>query len=693
MRTRVAVLTLLVLGLTGTASAAPSLTTLSNRADLISGGDALVQVTPSRAKVSLNGTPLTGVFAKRADGRTYGLVKGLRVGKNVLIARARNGRRARLIIVNHPIGGPVLAGPQIKPWSCFAGALDDQCNRDPAYSWYYKSKLGASLTAFDGGAIPADADTTTTDEGKTVPFVVREEVGSLDRDEYRVATLFDPTQPWEPYAPQDQFNHKLVITHGASCDTEYKQADAPDVLKVAALGKGFVVMSHALDNAGHNCNIATQAESLIMTKEHVIDTYGTVRYTIGTGCSGGSLVQQQVANAYPGLYQGITPACSFTDAWSSSNQYVDYQLLLRYFNDPGRWSVGSLWTPLKMAAVEGHINPINAVTFTTVIPSSGDPSHPCPGVDPKDVYNSETNPKGVRCSLQDYMVNVFGRRPSDGFARRPYDNTGVQYGLKALISGAITPAEFVDINVKIGGSDYDYHETKARVAGDRKAIRRAYKSGAINQGDNLDRVGIIDLRGPDPGAFHDVYRTYTMRARLEREHGTADNQILWRGQVPLLGDASYQDQAVDAMDGWLEHVAADHRKVPLAQKLLDDKPIDLGPRCTDGAGLTLDATICDATVQAYSDPRQVAGEPAVDDIEKCNLKPLSRGDYGEITFTEAQWAALQGAFPSGVCDWSKTGVGRVPTTPWQTYQTHGGKVIYGGKGLGRPPRSHRMRRR
>ena len=81
----------------------------------------------------------------------------------------------------------------------------------------------------------------------------------------------------------------------------------------------------------------------MMTKEHLIDTYGTVRYTIGSGCSGGSLTQQQVANAYPGLYQGITPACSFTDAWSSAMQYVDYQLLRRYFENPRGWAPGVAW--------------------------------------------------------------------------------------------------------------------------------------------------------------------------------------------------------------------------------------------------------------------------------------------------------------------------------------------------------------
>ena len=670
-------------------AAKPKIKTLSNRADLVSGGDVLVQVSLDGAKVTLNSKNVTAAFAVRPDGRYLGLLEGLRLGRNVVVAR-RGAGVARLVVRNHPIGGPVLAGPQIQPWTCFEGALDDQCNRDPTFSFSYKPAGGGPLRPYNPDSPPPDVATTTTDEGKQVPFIVRQETGAIDRDQYRVAALYDPSQPYLPTAPQDGFNHKLVITHGASCDTSYEQAAAPDVMREPALAKGFIVMSHALDNAGHNCNIATQAESLVMTKEHVIDTYGTVRYTIGTGCSGGSLTQQQVANAYPGLYQAITPACSFTDAWSSANQYVDYQLLLRYFENPGTWGSATRWTPTKMAAVEGHANPVNAVTFTSVIPSSGDPSRSCPGVPAADVYDADDNPDGVRCSLQDYMVNVFGT-DARGFARRPYDNTGVQYGLDALAAGTITPAEFVDLNLKLGGWDIDYNATQERVTGDPAAIRRAYKSGAINQAENLDQVAIIDLRGPDPGAFHDVYRTYTMRARLEREHGTAANQVLWRGLVPLFGDAGYADEAIAAADRWLAAVEADRRRVPLSQKIIEDKPADVTERCTNGAGVDVDAAVCDAAVTAYSDPRQVSGAPPVGDIEKCVLKPLSRADYGPVTFTDEQFDALAQAFPTGVCDWSRQGRHRVPTVPWQTYQKHDGKVIYGGRGLGPAPRAKARR--
>ncbi len=522
-------------------------------------------------------------------------------GVHTVTAFAPGGSSATLKITNHPIGGPVLAGPQIKPWTCFAGATDDQCNRPVAYTYSYKSTAGGPLQSYDPANPPPDVATTTTDQGKTVPFIVRLETGTIDRDQYRIAVLFDPSKPWSPTNPQDGYNHKIVIYHGASCDTEYTQASAPDVMDETVLARGFATMSHALDNAGHNCNIATEAESLIMTKEHLIDTYGSARYTIGSGCSGGSLVQQQVANAYPGVYQGITPACSFTDAWSSAMQYVDYQALRRYFENPSSWGPGVAWAPSQMAAVEGHPDPANAITFTTAIPSSGDPSRSCTGVPADQVFDENTNPKGVRCSLQDYMINVLGKRPQDGYAERPADNVGIEYGLKALAAGTITPTQFADLNSKLGGYDMNYNDTKARIEATPVSIDHVYKSGAVDQADNLDKVAIIDLRGPDPGAFHDVYRTYAMRARLQREHGTTANQILWRGETPLLGDASYTDQSIIAVDSWLAVIEKDTRDMPLAKKVIEDKPKSIQDRCTNGSGVDEPATACDTTVQAYAD--------------------------------------------------------------------------------------------
>ena len=50
-------------------------------------------------------------------------------------------------------------------------------------------------------------------------------------------------------------------------------------------------------------------------------------------------------------------------------------------------------------------------------------------------------------------------------ALRPFVNTGVQYGLAALNSGAITVQQFIDLNEKIGGIDQDANYTPARAVG------------------------------------------------------------------------------------------------------------------------------------------------------------------------------------------------------------------------------------
>ena len=220
-----------------------------------------------------------------------------------------------------------------------------------------------------------------------------------------------PRSRGPPWDPQAQWNHKLLITHGASCGIERQAGSAPDVENDAALSRGFAVMSTALNNAGHNCNIVTQAESMVMAKERLVEQYGELRYTIGTGCSGGSLTQQQVANAYPGIYQGILPACSFPDAWSTGQQLVDYHLVRQYAENPSKWGTGVVWDPASIAAVEGHPNHVNSIVFDTVYWTSlGVPDDGCPGVPAEDNYNAQTNPGGVRCTLADYMINVFGPR-------------------------------------------------------------------------------------------------------------------------------------------------------------------------------------------------------------------------------------------------------------------------------------------
>lgn len=317
---------------------------LSTRPDLIIDSDVLLKldlpddIQTTALKVSLNGQNISDAFANE---QRQALVEGLKLGDNQLKVEA--GRYYQhLSLINHPSSGPLLSGPQLKPWTCTNASTDQFCQKAVQYNYYYKDRLGL-IKSYDLAQPPASQNiaTTTTDEGLTVPFIVREEVGYQNRDEYRFAVLYNPNQPWTALKPQAQFNHKLVVTHGQSCGNDYQSASAPTVIAtsssilpdvtILALGRGFGVMSTALSHSGHNCNLAIQAESLIMAKERFIEQHGSLRYTIGQGCSGGALAAQWVANAYPGIYQGILPTCSFPDAWSTASQFADYHLMINYF--------------------------------------------------------------------------------------------------------------------------------------------------------------------------------------------------------------------------------------------------------------------------------------------------------------------------------------------------------------------------
>ncbi len=178
-----------------------------------------------------------------------------------------------------------------------------------------------------------------------------------------------------------------------------------------------------------------------------------------------------------------------------------------------------------------------------------------------------------------------------------------------------------------------------------------------------------------------------MRWRLEREHGSAANQVMWFGLVPGIGDVGWANEGFAAMDRWLRAVERDKSSKPLARKVAEDKPADIRDRCTQ-----LDiAALCNSNeVQTiYGTPRTEAGGPREDDLAKCRVRPPSRADYrGRLS--DAQWLRLQAIFATGVCDFTRPGVGNQKTVAWQTYQDSKGKVVYGGRPMPAAPKARQF---
>jgi len=270
-------------------------------------------------------------------------------------------------------------------------------------------------------------------------------------------------------------------------------------------------------------------------------------------------------------------------------------------------------------------------------------------------------------------------------ARDTRDNTGVQYGLKAFIAGTISAEEFVALNELVGGIDRDSTPRAARTMADPEALEIAYRSGIVASGRQLAKTPIIDLRGWDdsnvaanvppglvPGTIpiHHQWYSWAVRDRIMRDAGNANNQALWRfARTGLAAPGTLGLDAFLAMDQWLTTVVADTSSASIEQKVRNARPTSgardtrdfcLLPEDVTQTTRVFDQAVCDANVylKPSLSPRQVAGGPRSEDVLKCQLKPISVADYAPAALSASQLARLQALFSTGVCDWSKPGVGQ-----------------------------------
>jgi hypothetical protein len=303
-----------------------------------------------------------------------------------------------------------------------------------------------------------------------------------------------------------------------------------------------------------------------------------------------------------------------------------------------------------------------------------------PHIPVADRYHPVDNPTGIRCAIADFVSNVYGTDPATGFGRPIIpDTVGVQYGLEALNDGVITPEQFVDLNERIGGLDVEGNRTAARSSPDAAAIELAYATGRVNQFDGgLRWTPIIETRAyTDPvGDFHDRGRSWSMRQRLLKATGRADNHVSWVAPPGPLADAT-RVEALGAMDAWLTErskLAERHARLDEVHLTRISRPEGLVDGCVTPTGeridepLTLDPdAACNELFPFHVTPRIAAGGPTGGDVLECRLTEMDLADY-PVAFTEDEWDRLQSVFPDGVCDWSQPGVGQVPLVDtWLRY--------------------------
>jgi hypothetical protein len=359
----------------GTPLAQVRVTSLSSPENLTTGDDSLVRIAADGSNdlpgfvATVNGADVTAKFQKSADGRSaMALLTGLPAGSNeVAVRSSATGRTlGTLTLKTYPLQGPVLYAPQEQPLHCMthlftvypggpklsaALTADPNCVVPTRVDWVYHD-ASASNTAvwkkYDPASPPAAVEKTTLADGRQVPYIVRLETGVINRGIYQIAVVADPANDatTNPLKPVSAWNGKLVYPFGQSCgggwyvqgtvmgpvggSTNSANGASGDsnALNDLPLSKGFAVANSTLNYFGQNCNHIISAETMMMVKERVAKGYGPIRYTMGWGNSGSAMQQSMVADAYPGLLDGIVLLNGFPDNTNPAS--VDGRLFYNY---------------------------------------------------------------------------------------------------------------------------------------------------------------------------------------------------------------------------------------------------------------------------------------------------------------------------------------------------------------------------
>lgn len=677
------------------ASGAPpnrlTITPVSAPAPAITGGSALIRISgshelrPSDVDIRVNGRAAKGFITDRTrPGSLIGNISGLRVGRNTVTARSDDAS-GQVVLTDRAADGPLFSGPKETPFICdtadFASVTgkplgpptDADCSAPTRVDYLYKATDGKLHLLADPSQLPTDVVDTTTLDGHTYPYILRLETGVIDRSIYEFAVLADPAQQTVDWRnPPARWNGKMVYNFGGGCPGGWYQQgrSTAGVTDDYVIGAGYAMVSSSLNVMGQNCNTLLSAEVASMTREHVIKEIGAPAYTLGWGCSGGSYQVNFIADEYPGLLDGILESCAFADIdFATLYTISDALLLNHYFKNAGKGE----FTEEQQRAISGFGQ---AATIANLAGAGLriDPRVYCPAQLPVDQrYDPQTNPDGARCDVYDHQRTIWDSR--SGELQRPLDNQGVQYGLQALRDGVITAKQFLDLNRDIGGFDSDANIVPQRTVAPKASVDMAFRSDQMMQGHYLGDIPIIDDRGytdDNPGGdIHLMFQSFTLRERLIKANGNADNEVL------EVRKASSPQNAIDdltALDHWLDAINADTAPGTHRERTIRNKPVEAVDACWTRDGSTkivqkqvpgIGTTQCNTIYPVWTAPRQVAGAPLANDVVVCQREPVSPASAPGLS--AAELASLRGIFPGGVCDWSRPDAGARPNQPWLSF--------------------------
>ena len=737
---------------------------VSSTPDQVSGGDARIEiktlgnafnVNTAVITVEVNGVDQSHMFKAIDKSTLSGVVDGLNPGLNTIVfkeARSMGKRRPPKIIhsgsievTNYPVSGPIFSGEHQKAFVCTVQnhglgqpIIDSDtgwpvrdeanevigrsinCQVDPLVVYKYRT-TGGGWGDFTPGDEPGDLAITTTLDGKVVPYVVRWERGVINRFIYSVAML--DSNPAADYSPRaDDWNGRLLyhFQGGVAIGHTQGSPSTSRMLYHNALKLGYGIIYSTGTKTGTHYDLELGAETALMTKERFIEQYGVPLYTVSVGGSGGG-IQQYVYGQNLGtrLIDAAVPQYSYPDMVTQTIHVGDCELLEFYMDavNPAGWSTWSDRTWLiGLNAEDSFPNSYNGG-----LAGSDECVEGWRGLSPlalNHLYGYEsgietitpiTDVLSIQWTHWEDAVNIYGRN-DNGFARSTWDNVGVQYGLKSMIEGNLSPDEFLFINAFIGGwkdqpdmvqETCPYYPTPGcftgtdvpdqwdpwsvrnmilsdgfspapRTRGSIEAMNAAYEQGHVFVGD-ID-LPIIDWRNylEHQLNMHNTHQSFASRQRMLNLDDDASNQVIWFTDTRGVDNAFDQTpEALAVMDEWMKNI----RQHP-NRSVAKNKPPLATDRCFDSYGDEIASGddvwngilddradgSCTQVFELYSTSRIVAGSGIEGGVFKCASQTIDdafeKGVYGSWQPTPDQYLMLHAVFTDGVCDYSQPDAGR-----------------------------------
>ena len=675
------------------------------------------------------------------------MVDGLALGANTLAADSNgngNGRPdAELTLSNFPVTGPIISGPQQQPFVCKTvsqglglpladntqgigwplgnGQWSKDCSANRIVEFLYRTTTGQTLP-LPAGPLPANVAQTTLLDGRTVPYVIRREKGTINRFIYTIAILAPPGNA--AAAPDvSLWNGRLLYAFDGGVAIGHQQGTigGGSHLYDPALSKGYAVIHSTGTRTSTHYNLVLGGETAIMTKERFIEAYGLPLYTVGLGGSGGAIQQYVYAQNHPGrIIDAAIPQYSYPDMVTQTIHVGDCELLEHFMDvtdgaNP-KWATWPNRTWLEgMNASATVAEPVprrrpraarecvrgwRGLTPLALNPHFGSAGAEQALYDPAAIA-------AIKWTHWDDLRNVYGVGP-DGFARVPWDNVGVQYGPRRLTSGKTHAGRVPEAE--------RHRRLLEAAAGHGAGGLPVHRGALLDPGAAFDpwsrrNMTAVARRRRHAGAAEGGRprrdeRGLHVRARLPREDRHPHDRLaaLPRGRArhaqlaPVVrvaeADAELRRRRVEPGDlvhgrasgARVRPVAArprgdrrvdgEHPREPRAAASSGNKPaaavdscfatngslIASGDGVWDGILDSKPAGACTQVFPLHSTSRVVAGAPLEGGIFKCALQPVAaaaaKGLYAPWIPSASDVARLEQIFPQGVCDYTKPDVGR-----------------------------------